>query len=316
MKRFCTLLVAILVFSAGCSTSTYVPASAPATTENIDAELSRYSPLNYADYEKNLQPMQRVSFTGTVLRLLETYYDGTYLPIIVCVDGDRDKPIYVVGFDVNDNISPSDSIEIYAETSGITNSYKDGKEQKSVPQVTVMYYENFGPGEFQSIPEPTIEPTPDIWNGSGMFKVGTDIPSGEYYAKCTSSVSAYMAVYKDSTGEFESLISNENFSDTYIFTVTKGQYLEITRAEFAPSSKVPPQTEATTGMLRVGVDIKPGEYKLIPDSDGRSAYLCVYSNSKHSDLSNIVTNDNFDTIRYITVKKGQYLYLSRCSIEK
>jgi len=162
-------------------------------------------------------------------------------------------------------------------------------------------------------PTPTPEPTIAVYD-EGMYKVGTDIPAGEYYAACTSG-SAYIAILSDSSGDLDSIISNENFDYTYIFTVTKGQYLEIDDAEFALSSDIPPQTDIVTGMLRVGIDIKAGEYKLIPDP-GESAYVAVFSNTKHRGVDNMITNDNFDSPRYITVKKGQYLYLVDCTIDR
>jgi len=50
--------------------------------------------------------------------------------------------------------------------------------------------------------------------------------------------------------------------------------------------------------------------KIIPDGSG---YFEVSSNSSHS-LEGIVSNGNFDTERYVTVKDGQYLKFSRASV--
>jgi hypothetical protein len=63
-------------------------------------------------------------------------------------------------------------------------------------------------------------------------------------------------------------------------------------------------------MYRVGIDIPAGEYKLISDEE-YSAYVCVYGSSSVS--KDIVTNDNFENSKYITVKDGEYLYFSRCT---
>lgn len=60
------------------------------------------------------------------------------------------------------------------------------------------------------------------------------------------------------------------------------------------------------GMYKVGVDIEPGEYKVKSDSLG---YVEVSKNAKGV-LSSIISNDNFEGEKYVTVKKGQYLKLN------
>ena len=55
------------------------------------------------------------------------------------------------------------------------------------------------------------------------------------------------------------------------------------------------------------------DYVLIIDCVRRkmphSGYYCIYSSSRQD---NIISNDNFDGQRYVTVSDGQYLLLSRC----
>ena len=65
------------------------------------------------------------------------------------------------------------------------------------------------------------------------------------------------------------------------------------------------------GMYKTGVDLPAGEYKVTADSMG---YAEVSSNSSH-DMGSIVSNDNFQGEKYITVKDGQYLKLTRAKIK-
>lgn len=69
-------------------------------------------------------------------------------------------------------------------------------------------------------------------------------------------------------------------------------------------------TTKQAGMFKVGKDIQPGEYKVTSEGMG---YIQVSSDSTHG-LHSIVTNDNFEGDKYITVADGQYLKLTRAKI--
>jgi hypothetical protein len=162
----------------------------------------------------------------------------------------------------------------------------------------------------------TEPPTEKITTYSaGTYKVGIDIPAGEYCIYCTSSISGYYSVNADSKGD--SIIGNDNFDYNAFVTVSDGQYLELSRATAVPVSAIDGVSykidTSKTGTFRVGIDIPAGEYKLINDSK-LSGYYCVYNNSNPD--ADIVTNDNFEGQTYITVSDGQYLLLSRCKIEQ
>lgn len=167
----------------------------------------------------------------------------------------------------------------------------------------------------EAITEP---PTEQITYSAGTYKVGTDIPAGEYCIFAEShKYSGYYCVNSDSTGDFGSIIGNDNFDYNAFVTVYDGQYIELSRAIAVPVSAIDGVSykidTSGSGTFRVGVDIPAGEYKLNNDSEF-SGYYCVYNSSDpHAD---IVTNDNFKGQTYITVSDGQYLLLSRCKIEK
>ena len=150
----------------------------------------------------------------------------------------------------------------------------------------------------------------DIWTKAGMYKVGEEIPAGEYYIETTKS-SCYYARTSDSTGALESIIENDNISTFTFVTLKDGEYFEITNAKFTPSSNIEPITSRGEGMYRVGIDLPAGEYKVKSSDTG---YYAVLSSTDGSGFGNIVTNDNFDGEKYITVADGQYLKITRAEI--
>lgn len=139
---------------------------------------------------------------------------------------------------------------------------------------------------------------------SGQYKVGTDIPSGEYVL-FASDGKGYFCLSSD--GNADDIIVNDNFEYNSILTINDGEYLNLTRCYAIPIAENPTVETTQTGMFLVGKHIPAGEYKLDAGSD--SGYYCIYSSSRQD---NIVSNDNFDGQRYVTVSDGQYLLLSRC----
>ena len=66
-----------------------------------------------------------------------------------------------------------------------------------------------------------------------MYRVGTDIPAGEYKLHNNSDFDGYYEVRSSSIAEegFDSIITNDNFSGDVYVTVENGQYLVVNRAE-------------------------------------------------------------------------------------
>lgn len=61
--------------------------------------------------------------------------------------------------------------------------------------------------------------------GPGMYKVGVDIPTGEYNVKAEIGELGYLCVYPDSTRS--DIIANDSFENNSYITVTDGQYLVL-----------------------------------------------------------------------------------------
>lgn len=151
------------------------------------------------------------------------------------------------------------------------------------------------------------------WKKAGMYKVGAELPAGEYVIQPRSEA-AYYEVSADSSGSLESIITNDTFSGGTVFvTVKNGQYLTVRAARFAEAEQyeVPAANPIPQGMYRVGRDIPSGEYK-ITSADAIN-YYAVQKDS-YNTLGSIITNDTmFEGSKYITVRDGQYLLLKNCS---
>ena len=162
--------------------------------------------------------------------------------------------------------------------------------------------------QFKATTESEVEET--VGYQTGMYKIGTDMPAGEYLI---TSSGGYYAVTADSSGSLESIISNDNYRNRAYVTVQDGQYFQFDgtavpvseAAAFTPVNGTYPD-----GMYLVGKDIPAGEYKVSATNGG---YYEVTANST-GDLGTIISNDNFDGEVYLTVQDGQYLKLSRSQI--
>jgi hypothetical protein len=171
----------------------------------------------------------------------------------------------------------------------------------------------------QEAPDQTPTPMPFEVVNEGMYKVGIEMPAGEYMIiRDDNGYGAYYEVTKDSSGDFDSIISNENVDTFHIISISDGQYFEITGG-FAvlfddfnkeyPVIGLSETGEYLPGMYKVGVNLKAGEYKLTAEPDGYGGYFEVLKNST-GEFDCIKTNDCFDANKYITVTDGEYFLVS------
>ena len=147
---------------------------------------------------------------------------------------------------------------------------------------------------------------------SSTYKVGTDIPAGEYVLFPNES-SAYFERSSDSSGNLDSIIANDNFTSNSIITVSDGEYLKLSYCHAISISENPAVDTSGDGMFKVGIHIPAGEYKLEADSDIGTGYFEV-SNDSLQVLTSITSNNVFQGTTYITVSDGQYLKLRDCKI--
>lgn len=145
---------------------------------------------------------------------------------------------------------------------------------------------------------------------SGQYKVGTDIDAKLYLLVAEDS-GGYFKVSTDSNGN--DIVFNDNFEEFSYVKVEDGEYFKISGAIAVDGNKKSPIINSivgiSEGMYIAGRDIPAGEYKLRGvRSDGEGYYKII--DSRHE----IYDNDYFDGTAYVTVKKGQFLYLAGAEI--
>lgn len=149
----------------------------------------------------------------------------------------------------------------------------------------------------------------------GTYKIGDDLEAGEYLFIANGI--GYVEVAKDSTGNLESIIHNDNvIGHTYV-TVEDGQYLKFQFGEAYPvasaPSIIPENGLYKDGEYKVGKDIPAGEYELISNTE--MGYFEV-SKDSNGTLDSIITNDFVTSNAYVTVEDGEYLKLQGVEIQK
>lgn len=146
---------------------------------------------------------------------------------------------------------------------------------------------------------------------AGSYRVGTDIPAGEYKMTCTGS-HAYYCVYPDAAKA--DILSNGNFTTCSYIKVSDGQLLEVKGATFLDAAGAIPTTTVTgDGIYKIGFDLNPGQYNVVAQT-GDMGYYSILSTVDATVSHNIVDNDNFEGNSFISVSNGQYLELSRSAI--
>lgn len=161
-------------------------------------------------------------------------------------------------------------------------------------------------GWFDDGPEPIKD--------EGQYKIGTDLPAGEYYIKC-NSINLYVEISSDSSGELDSIISNLNTEGGVYVTVKDGEYLTVNGGEIFNVTDIELEPEDgyyLEGQYKVGRDIPAGEYTLEALDEG--GYIEVTSDSRHT-LESIITNDLFDTNKIITLTDGQYVLFNSAKLK-
>lgn len=142
-----------------------------------------------------------------------------------------------------------------------------------------------------------------------MYKVGSDIPAGEYVLFADKSENGYYERDEDSGGD--SIIDNDNFSTFTYVNFKEGEYAKIVNSRAVPSAEV---TESLAkdgimkGTYKVGKDIEPGEYKITAETE---TYW-----ERTDKNGEIIDNDNFVNNAYVTVKAGEYFKLTGGKAEK
>ena len=164
-----------------------------------------------------------------------------------------------------------------------------------------------------SKPQPKEEPSVKSYK-PGQYKVGADIPAGEYVG--ISNGEAYIEVAKNATGTLDSIITNDIFQNRTIITISNGQFVKLQNCQLYAFNDAPKTKKSNgflpSGMYKVGVDIPAGEYKVT--SEGGDSYIELSNSSTHI-LEDIISNDIFTGDKYTEIADGQYINLKNAKIK-
>lgn len=144
--------------------------------------------------------------------------------------------VYLVGQDIPAGeyyvkaISGSCYIEIAKDSPGTLQSIITNENLQNYGYITLYSGEYFTIRNGMFI-ELDYAPTATLLDGvypAGMYKVGRDIPAGEYKICSVSNGIAYVEVSTNSRHVLNSIVTNSNFTGEKYITLQDGQYLTIT----------------------------------------------------------------------------------------
>lgn len=140
--------------------------------------------------------------------------------------------------------------------------------------------------------------------GAGQYKVGVDIPAGEYLAVGDG----YLELTRKPKDNW---IFNNNFTNRHYVEGREGEYIKITSGirlypvDKAPKVKFNPD-EVIAGQYKIGTDIPAGEYKITSEGNG---YFDVWPNSHEKTIIANAFIPGANETHYVNVTAGQYLFL-------
>ncbi|MCX4526216.1 MULTISPECIES: hypothetical protein [unclassified Streptomyces] len=159
--------------------------------------------------------------------------------------------------------------------------------------------------------------------GSGTFQVGKDVQPGTYRTSGNKSGdNCYWERAKDSSGELESTLANDNVTGTSYVTVKatdkifKSSDCKGWEAVDPKATNGTPRSEFSGdgGMFKVGSDIAPGTYTSEGPADGGAG--CYWERAKNADheLDSIIANENPEGSAVVTIgAKDAYFKTTGCT---
>ena len=145
---------------------------------------------------------------------------------------------------------------------------------------------------------------------AGKYEVGKSLDAGEYILFSAPMQTGFFAVIADM--ESMDLISTGSFEINTFLTVEEGDWLIIAdciaifASDYYSMRKI--ILNESGGMLKIGVDISPGEYNLRSLTDMTAVYR-IYNDSRYR---LVVEEKEFRNNSRVTVEEGQYLELINC----
>lgn len=148
---------------------------------------------------------------------------------------------------------------------------------------------------------------------AGKYEVGKNLKAGEYILFSAPLQTGFFAVLADM--ESMDLITKGSFEVNTFLTVEEGDWLIIANciAIFAGDyyRMRTIKLNESGGMLKVGVDARPGEYDLTSLPYKTSVYR-IYNDSRYR---LVVEEKEFRNTSHVSLEEGQYLELINCFAE-
>lgn len=164
------------------------------------------------------------------------YYGDSYLMVSGCESASGKGFLLWITFDA-DNWTSSQAEELFE---GIVGSLTYAPSQTNLDYKDAFRADNqqdssdAESGDSSSSPE-SGESSEAARYGEGMYKVGTDIPAGEYKLTAEGSTSGYWEVTASSAADAD-IVGNDNFNGSTYVSVTDEQYLKLNRCYAEPVS--------------------------------------------------------------------------------
>jgi hypothetical protein len=147
---------------------------------------------------------------------------------------------------------------------------------------------------------------------AGMYKIGSELPAGEYIVESTGAM-GYYQISSDSSGEFDSIIVNDTIErGAYGYIIVQdGDYLTVqsSRIISAQNLTITPKdlNDIPPSTYKIGKDLPAGEYKINPTDE--MAYWERNRNPRSS-IDGIIANDVLSESVYVTVRDGEYFKIT------
>ncbi|MFH8370838.1 hypothetical protein [Streptomyces sp. NPDC018031] len=173
-----------------------------------------------------------------------------------------------------------------------------------------------GSGEEKKEQEPAFA-------GDGTFQVGSDIKPGTYRTSGNDALDGcYWERAKDSSGEMESIIANDNVTGASYVTVKATDKIfksngcndwEAVPAKATATGSAKTEFSGKGGMFRVGTDIAPGTYKSAGNTEDAGCYWERDKDALHG-LESIAANENVNGAGVVTIAPGDaYFKTNDCN---
>jgi len=176
------------------------------------------------------------------------------------------------------------------------------------------------------IPEPTETPEPTATPILGLVKpgthlVGSDIQPGIYQGLGGEDIldSCYWGRMSDLSGEFDSIIANDNaVGQFYVEVLDTDMALEtgceLIELEYAPTMEIgnvlPP------GTYIIGRDIQPGTFQGQAGEEILDSCYWVRLSDLSGEFDSIIANDNAVGQFYVEVSENDFAFNTGCQVER